>query len=85
MDFWTSLATNDEDGQAITETTVKEIFFEFALSFHLSDPMTSMSAPRRWCHDLVEILRKIRKFLIDLLTLLANNDDKGQAIFEMTV
>ena len=58
MDFWTSLATNDEEGQAISETTVKKQFPEFALSFHLSDPMTSISAPRRWCHDLVEISRK---------------------------
>ncbi len=85
MDFWTSLATNDEEGQAIFETTVKKQFSDFTLSFHLSDPMTLMNALRRWCHDLVEISRKIRIFLTDLVTLLANNDKKGQAIFEMTV
>ena len=85
MGFWTSLATNDKEVQAIFETTVKKQFSEFAISFHPSDPMTSMSAPKRWCHDLVEISRKIRKFLTDHLTLLANNDEKGQAIFEMTV
>ena len=84
MDLWTSLATNDEEGQAIFETTVKKQFSEFALSFHLSDPMTPMNSIRKWCHDLVKISRKIRKFLIDLLMLLANNDEKGQAIFEMT-
>ena len=79
MDFWTSLATNDEEGQAIFETTVKKLFSEFALSFFdLSDPMTSTSAPRRWCHNLVEISRKVRKFLRDLLMLLANNGEKGK-------
>ena len=84
MDSWTSLATNDEEGQAIFETTVKKKILEFTLSFHLSDPMTSMSAPRRWCHYIVEISRKIRKFWTDLLTLLANNNEKGQAIKEQS-
>ena len=84
MDFWTSLAANDKEGRAIFEMTVKEKIFELALSFHLSYPMTSMSAPRRQCHEVVEILRKIRKFLTDFLTFFASNDEKGQAIFEMT-
>ena len=39
MDFWMSLATNDEEGQAISEMTVKKQVSEFALSFHLSDPL----------------------------------------------
>ena len=84
MNLWTSLATNDEEGKAIFETTVKEHFSEFTLSIHLSDPMTPINALRRWCHDLVEISRKIRKFLTDLLMLLATNDENGRAIFEMT-
>ena len=58
---------------------------EFILSFYLSDPMTSMRPPRIWWHDLVEISSKIKQFLTDFLTLLTNNDEKGQAIFEMTV
>ena len=65
--------------------SVKKQFSELSLSFHLSDPMTSMNALRRWCHDLVEFSRKIRRFLMHLLTLLATNDEKGQAIWEMTV
>ena len=47
MDFWMSLAMNDEEGQAIFETTIKKLFSEFALSFHLSNQMTPMNAPRR--------------------------------------
>ena len=48
MDFWMSLATNDEEGQAIFETTVKKQLSEFGISFHFSDPMTPpMNAPRR--------------------------------------
>ena len=85
MDLWTSLATNDEEGKAIFEMTMKKQFSEFALFFHFSDPMTSMNALKRWCHDLVEISWKIRKFLMHLLMLLATNDEKGQAILEMTV
>ena len=42
MDFWTSLATNDKEGQTFFEMTVKEKNLEFGLSFHLSYPMTSM-------------------------------------------
>ena len=84
MDLWTYLATNDKEGQAIFETTVNKLLSEFVLSFHLSDTMTPMNALRKWCHDLVKMSRKIRKFQTELLMLLANNNEKGQAIFEMT-
>ncbi len=37
-----------------------------------------------WCHDLVEISRKLRKLLTDLFMLLiATNNENERAIFEM--
>ena len=84
MNLWTSLAFNDKEGHATFETTVNKLLSEFSLSFHLSDPMTPMNALRKLCHDLVEISRKIRKLLTDLLMLLATNDEKGHNTFEMT-
>ena len=84
MDLWASLATNDEEGQALFETTIKKQVSEFALSFHLSDQMTPINSLKKWCDDLVEISRKLRKLLTDLLMLFATNYENGQAIFEMT-
>ena len=46
MDLWTSLATSDEEGQAIFETTVNKEFSEFTLSFILSDLMIPINALR---------------------------------------
>ena len=47
-------------------------------------PMTPMNAPNVWCHDLVEVSWKIRKFCWTFLHL-STDDEEGQAIFEMTV
>ena len=76
--------TNDKDRQEIVETTVKALFSEVTLSFHLSDQMTPINSLKKWCDDLVEISRKLRKLLTDLLMLFATNYENGQAIFEMT-
>ena len=67
-------------GKLISKRPLRSNFRNSPSPFDLSDPMTSTNAPRRWCHNLAEISRKIRNFLRDLLMLLANNDEKGKQL-----